>query len=157
MKTAFKNIVSPAVIGSLLLLLITSCVPKEEVVFKGVTNIAIEAGEQNEPLLKADAMFYNPNKVKMKLKEVYADVLVNGKTSAQVRQKLKIAIPAESDFSVPIAAKLSLKEIGLLDTIVNLLGGKKYDVQYTGFVRIVVHGVTIKVPFSYKEELRLRL
>jgi hypothetical protein len=55
-----------------------------------------------------------------------------------------------------VAAQLSLKEIGLLDTIVNLLGGKKYNIQYAGYVRIAVHGVTIKVPFTYQEELRLR-
>jgi LEA14-like dessication related protein len=134
-----------------------SCVPKEEVVFKGVKNISVEMGEQNEPLLKADALFYNPNKERMKLKEIYVDVMVDGKPSAQVRQKLKLSIPAESDFSVPVAAQLSLKELGFLDTIVNLLGGKKYQIQYTGYVRIAVHGVTIKVPFTYQEELRLRL
>jgi LEA14-like dessication related protein len=152
-----KKFVSIAVLGTFLWLVAFSCVPKDEVVFKGVKNIVVEANQQGEPLLKADALFYNPNKVKMKLKEVFADVLVNGKPSAQVRQKLSVSIPAESDFSVPVAAQLSLKELGLLDTIVNLLGGKKYEIQYSGYVRIAVHGVTIKVPFTYKEQLRLRL
>ncbi len=152
-----KKFISPSVFVSLLLLSVISCVPKDEVVFKGVKNITVEANQQGEPILKADALFYNPNKEKMKLKEIFADVLVNGKPAAKVRQKLKFPIPAESDFSVPVAAQLSLKELGFLDTIVNLLGGKKYDVQYSGYVRIAVHGVTIKVPFSYKEQIRLRL
>ncbi len=150
------KLVSNYALGLLLLILAFSCVPKEEVVFKGVKNISVESGEQNEPLLKADALFYNPNKVTMKLKEIYVDVMVNGKPSAQVRQKLKLSIPAESDFSVPVAAQLSLKELGLLDTIVNLLGGKKYEIQYAGFVRIAVHGVTVKVPFTHQEQLKLR-
>lgn len=157
MITYLKKFVSPFPIVVLLLMATFSCVPKDEVVFKGIKNISIESSQQNEPVLKADALFYNPNKVKMKLKEIYVDVLVNGKPSAQVRQKLKLSIPAESDFSVPVAAQLSLKELGLLDTIVNLLGGKKYDIQYTGYVRIAVHGVTIKVPFTYQEQIRLRL
>lgn len=152
-----KKFVSLPAIATLILMVAFSCVPKEEVVFKGVKNISVEMGEQNEPLLKADALFYNPNKERMKLKEIYVDVMVDGKASAQVRQKLKLSIPAESDFSVPVAAQLSLKELGFLDTIVNLLGGKKYQIQYTGYVRIAVHGVTIKVPFTYQEELRLRL
>jgi LEA14-like dessication related protein len=152
-----KKFVSLPAIAPFIFMVTFSCVPKEEVVFKGVKNISVEAGEQNEPLLKADALFYNPNKEKMKLKEIYVDVMVDGKPSAQVRQKLKLSIPAESDFSVPVAAQLSLKELGLLDTIVNLLGGKKYQIQYKGYVRIAVHGVTIKVPFTYQEELRLRL
>ncbi len=152
-----KKFVSLSVLGCFLLLVTFSCVPKDEVVFKGVKNITVEPDQQGEPILKADALFYNPNKEKMKLKEIYADVLVDGKPSAQVRQKLKVTIPAESDFSVPVSAQLSLKELGLIDTIVNLLGGKKYEVQYSGYVRIAVHGVTIKVPFTYKEQLRLRL
>ncbi len=152
-----KNFVSYSLLGSFLSLAIFSCVPKDEVIFKGVKNISVEANQQGEPILKADATFYNPNKVKMKLKEIYADVLVNGKPGAQVRQKLTLSIPAESDFSVPVAAQLSLKELGFLDTLVNLLGGKKYEIQYAGFVRIAVHGVTIKVPFTYKEQIKLRL
>jgi len=149
--------VSFSAIVCLLVIVAVSCVPKDEVVFKGVKNISVEQDEKNEPVLRGEALFYNPNKERMKLKEIYADVLVNGKPSAQVRQNLKLTIPAQSDFSVPVLAQLSLKELGLLDTIVNLLGGKKFDVQYTGYVRIAVHGVTIKVPFTYQEQLRLRL
>jgi hypothetical protein len=157
MIVCIKKLNSPSVFISLFLLLALSCLPKDEVVFRGVKNISVEANQQGDPVLKADAMFYNPNKEKMKLKEIFADILVNGKPAAQVRQKLKLSIPAEADFSVPVAAQLSLKELGFLDTIVNLLGGKKYEVQYSGFVRIAVHGVTIKVLFTYKEQIRLRL
>ncbi len=156
MITYLKKFVSPFTVAAFLLIATFSCVPKEEVVFKGVKNISIETDQQNEPILQAEALFYNPNNVKMKLKEIYVDVLVNGKPSAQVRQNLKLSIPAQAEFSVPVSAQLSLKELGLLDTIVNLLGGKKYNIQYAGYVRIAVHGVTIKVPFTYQEELRLR-
>lgn len=151
-----KKLVPARIVGLFLLMMTFSCVPKEEVIFKGVKNISVGQNEQNEPLLNAEVLFYNPNKVKMKLKEIHADVMVNGKPAAQVRQKIKLSIPAESEFSVPVVAQLSLKELGLLDTIVNLLGGKKYEIQYTGYVRIAVHGVTIKVPFTYQEQRRLQ-
>jgi LEA14-like dessication related protein len=137
--------------------LLLSCTPKEEIVFRGVRNITVEMDETQEPLLSGEAFFYNPNNTKMKLKEISIDVLVDGKLSAKVRQDLKLPIPAKSDFSVPLIAKLSLKELGLLDTIINLIGGKKYQIQYIGFVRVAVHGVTIKVPVKYKEELRIKL
>jgi len=157
MITYLKKSVSVTALGAFLLLIAFSCLPKEEVVFRGVQNISVEADEQNQPILKADALFHNPNNEKMKLKEIHADIMVNGKQTAQVRQKLKIVIPAKSDFSVPVEAQLSLKELELLDTIVNLLGGKKYDLQYVGYVRISVHGVTIKVPFTHQEQVRLRM
>jgi len=156
MMMSFNRTISFFVLG-LLLMGVFSCTPKEKIVFKGVKNIKVEMDANQEPLLTAEAYFYNPNKIKMKLKEVDVDVLVNGKLSAKVAQKLKLVIPAQADFSAPINARLSLKELGLLDTIINLIGGKKYEIQYVGFIRVAVHGVTIKVPVKYTEELRIRL
>lgn len=139
-----------------ILLSFHACLPKEDVVFKGVKNIVVEAGAGNEFMLTGEAYFHNPNKLKMKLKEISVDVLVNEKPSAKVRQKLKLRVPAQADFQVPIEAKLSLKELGLMDTIINLIGGRKYQVQYVGFIRVAVHGVTVKVPINHKEEIRVR-
>jgi LEA14-like dessication related protein len=156
MMISFNRTISFFVVG-LLFIGTFSCTPKEKIVFKGVKNIKVEMDANQEPLLTAEAYFYNPNKIKMKLKEVDVDVLVNGKLSAKVAQKLKLVIPAQADFSAPINARLSLKELGLLDTIINLIGGKKYEIQYVGFIRVAVHGVTIKVPVKYTEELRIRL
>lgn len=137
------------------LLLIASCTPKEEIVFKGVKNVVVEA-QGIEPVLTAEALFNNPNNMRMKLKEIHIDVLVDGKLSAKVRQDLKLVIPAMSDFSVSLSARLSLKELGLVDTILNLIGGKKYEIQYIGFVRVAVHGITVKVPVKYREERRIQ-
>ncbi len=157
MKQFFKGFY---LVTSLIILngFLFSCAPKEEIVFKGVRNIVVEMDEtKQEPLLKGEAFFYNPNSMKMKLKEISVDVLVDGKLSAKVRQDLKLPIPPKSDFSVPLIATLSLKELGLLDTIINLIGGKKYQIQYMGYIRVSVHGVTIKVPVKHKEELRIRI
>ena len=157
MISVFKDIIlSTRLLGVLMLALVISCVPKDQIVFKGVKNISVREGSGTDPELTADAFFYNPNNVKMKLKEINVDVLVNGKRSAQVRQDIKLDIPAQGDFQVPLVARLSLKELGLLDTIFNLLGGKKYEVEYAGFIRVAVHGVTIKVPVKYKEEIKLK-
>jgi len=133
-----------------------SCAPKEPVVFKGVKNITVDLSTDGKPLLKGDVYFYNPNKTKAKLKDVDVVVLVDGEQSAEVKQHLDFPVPAQSDFSVPIVAKLTLKENGLLNTVFGLLGGKKYEVVFTGYIRIAVHGVAIKVPVSQKQEIKLR-
>jgi hypothetical protein len=133
-----------------------SCGPKEPVVFKGVKNIAVDMSAEGKPLLKGDVYFYNPNKTRMKLKDVDVVVLVDGEQSAEVKQHLNFPVPAQSDFSVPITATLTLKENGLLNTVFGLLGGKKYEVAFKGYIRIGVHGVGIKVPVSQKQEIKLR-
>jgi hypothetical protein len=132
-----------------------SCVPKQQVVFKGVTNITVDVSMSGKPVLKADVSFFNPNKISAKLKEIDVDVVVDGTKSAEVKQKLDMIIPGQSDFSVPITAQLSLKDGGLLNTVFGLLGGKKYDVVFTGFIRIKVHGIVVKVPVSQKQEIKL--
>ncbi|QLH33122.1 MAG: LEA type 2 family protein [Cyclobacteriaceae bacterium] len=76
--------------------------------------------------------FYNPNTVGMTLKEIHVDVWVNGKSSAEVRQKMKLKISPRSDFMVPLEATLSLKELGLVEAIKNLLGGKNMKFNISG-------------------------
>src|SRR6267154_2766683 len=96
-------------------LMLLACVPKEEIVFKGVKNIAVDISNSGQPVLKAEGYFFNPNKVKMRLKEVNVEVFVDGTKSADVKHALDVDIAGQSDFSVPIVAELSLKQSNLLD------------------------------------------
>ena len=134
-----------------------SCVPKEPIQFRSIKNITLDMGPGGEALLKGDAVFYNPNHIRMTLKEISVEVWVNGKRSAKVEQKPELVIPEAAEFSASIEARLALKEIGLLDTVLNLFGGKKYQIEYRGYLRVHVHGITIKVPVQYKEEIKLKI
>ena len=140
----------------LIFLLATSCVPKEEVVLRSIINEKLETAENGDQLLRADAIFYNPNNVRMKLKEINIEVFVNGKKAAHSDQKVNSLIKAKSEFTVPLEIKLSLKELGLLDTILSFLGGKKYEIQFKGYLRVKVHGITFKVPVEHIEKLSLK-
>ena len=154
-----KNFPSISVFGLILLfsVILFACVPKEQIVFKDVKNIAVDLSDSGKPVLKADVNFFNPNRVKMKLKEVNVEVFLDGKSSGEVKHELDVAIAGESDFSVPIVAQLILKETNLLDAVVGLLGGRKYEVVFKGYIRVRVHGVTIKIPVSQKQELKLNI
>ncbi len=137
-------------------LLLSSCVPKEQVVLRNIKDVIVDAGIDGNAKLNAVAIFYNPNAIRMKLKEIDVDVMVDGKKSAHARQKFNFEIPAKAEFSVPLEVQLALKEIGLLDTLLSLFGGKKYEIRYVGFVRVKVHGIVIKVPIDYKDEIKLK-
>ena len=134
-----------------------ACVPKEEIIFKGVKNIAIDLSNSGKPVLKADVVFYNPNKVKVKLKEVNVEVFIDGVKSADVKHDLDVTIAGKADFSVPIVAELVLKQTNFLDALVGLLGGKKYEVVFKGYIRINVHGFPVKIPVAQKQELKLNI
>ncbi len=153
MKVTNKILVQSAMV--FLLLAVTSCLPREQVVFKSVNNLVVD-GNGGVPVLRGEAVFFNPNKIQTRLKEIKVEVLVDGKLAAQVDQIMDLAVPRNSEFTVPIEAKLSLKEIGLLDAVIGFFGGKTYQVQFTGYLRVKVHGLVVKVPVKYNEEVKLR-
>lgn len=141
----------------LCLLVVVGCVPKEPVVLRGIENIELAPGSGADPILKADARFYNPNQIRMKLKYIRVEVFIDGKKSALVDQQLKSTIKSKSEFSVPLEVQLSLKEIGLVDALLSLLGGKKYELHYRGYIHGSVKGLPVKIPIDYKREVKLRI
>jgi hypothetical protein len=128
--------------------------PDQDIVLRRIKDVVVDAN--TDPTLKANAVFYNPNKAHGKLKEINVEILVNGKKTGHVDQKLHMAIPSQGEFTIPIEVKLAMKELGFMDTVIGLLGGKKFDVKYQGFLRLSYHGIPIKVPVDYKDEVRIR-
>lgn len=139
----------------LLLLLLASCAPKEKIVLRQIKDVVVDASD--EPLLRANAIFYNPNKMKMRLRNIKVDVFINDKKSAVIDQRLKTSIPAQAEFSVPLEVKLAIRELGFLDTILGMIGGKRMAIHYKGSLGMSYNGVPIKVPVDYKDEVRIKL
>jgi LEA14-like dessication related protein len=140
--------------GIALVMVIGSCKPKEDVVLRNIRDIVVDA--DTEPLLRAQAVLYNPNNIRMKLRKINIDVYVDGKKSARIDQENKLTIPAQAEFTVPLEVKLNLKELGLLDTLFGMIGGKKMKVQYKGSISITYQGIPIKIPVDYTSEVRIR-
>lgn len=138
-----------------LFLALTSCLPKEDLQFKKVRNIMLTASGTT-PLLKGDLVLFNPNDKRMKLKRLDLVIQLNGKEAGVVDQKLKQEIPANAEFTVPIEVTVSLKEIGLLDALSSILGGKKNTVRIVGKIRGSVNGFTVNVPVDYTEEIKIK-
>jgi LEA14-like dessication related protein len=138
----------------LLLILLGSCkTPHEDIVLKQVKDVVADA--TSDPVLKAEAVFYNPNSMRGRLKHINVDIYVNGKKAGSVKQDYKIVIPAKGEFSVPLEVKLNMKELGLLDTILGMIGGKRFDIRYVGHLRLSYHGLPVKVPVDYKSQIKV--
>ena len=138
-----------------LLLAIGSCKPKEDIVLRNIHDIVVDV--TTEPILKAQAILYNPNNIKIKLRKIKIDVYVNGKKTGSVDQEPKLVIPAASEFKVPLEVKLNMKELGLMDAIFGIIGGKKLNVEYKGSISVTYKGLPIRIPVDYKSEVRLKL
>lgn len=131
----------------------TSCQkPEEEIVLRQIRDVVVDAS--SEPMLKANAVFYNPNDMRGKLKKIDVEIFVNGKKAATVDQEMKTSIPAESEFTVPLEVKLAIKELGLMDTLFGMIGGKKFKIHYKGSLKLSYRGLPINVPVDYEDEVR---
>ena len=137
-----------------LVLLISCQRPKEEIVLRQIKDVVVDA--TSDPLLKANAIFFNPNDVRGKLKRINVDIFVNGKKAASVNQELKTLIPANAEFTVPLEVKLAIKELGFMDTLLGVIGGKTFEVRYEGFLKLTYHGFPLNVPVRYKDDVRIR-
>lgn len=159
LRLEIKNSVLRAVWGLVVIsfiALLPACKPKEDVILKQIREVTVDA--QPDPILKATAVLFNPNKVKMKLRKMNIEVFVDGKKSAVIDQTdMNLNVPANGEFIVPLEAKLDLKEMGLLETIFGILGGKKLNIQYKGSISITYKAIPIKVPVDYKNEVKVRL
>ena len=145
---------SPAVV-LLLLFLVSGCrKPEEDIVLRHIRDVVVDAA--SGPVLKANAIFYNPNNMRGRLKKIDVEIFVNGKKAASVEQTLKTSIPAASEFTVPLEVTLAIKELGLMDTIFGMIGGKTFEVHYKGSLRLSYHGFPINVPVDYKDDVKLR-
>jgi LEA14-like dessication related protein len=139
------------------LLVAASCVPKNSVELRDVKNLKVDQTDLENALLDGEAVFYNPNSTRLRLREIDVEVFIDGKKSAYVKQKLNALARGKSEFTVPIQVQLSLKELGLMNAIMNLLGGKKYEVRYKGHLKVKVNGLPIRVPIDHKEDFKLKL
>ena len=73
-------------------------------------------------------------------------------------EKYSVSMMADSIFHLKIedGCELELEDaLQIHSYFLQFSGGKKYTVVFTGYVKIVVHGVPVKVPVQQKQELRL--
>ena len=137
------------------LLLIACEKPNERIVLRDIRDVVVDAS--TEPMLKANAVFFNPNDMRGRLKKIDIVIYVDGKRAAHVDQRLRTVIPAKGEFKVPLEVKLSIKELGFMDALLGVLGGKKFEVRYEGKLKMSYKGIPFSVPVNYKDEVRIRL
>jgi len=132
-----------------------SCLPEKDIELRQIKSVVGDVTD--EPTLKAEVIFFNPNQQSGTLKKIEADVYVEGKKAAFVNQKMKIKVPANGEFTVPIEMKINLKEQGVLNTLLSLIGAKKIKVRYKGHIKVLYRGLPVRVPIDREEEVRIRL
>lgn len=137
------------------IVLLSGCeMPKEQIVLRKIKDVVVDG--TTDPTLKAQVVLYNPNTTRMKLKKIKVDIFYNDKKVGEVDQKLALLIPSQSEFSIPLEVRLAIKELGFVETLLSMIGGKKMLIHYKGHLKLTYHGFPIRVPVDYKDEIRVK-
>ncbi|MEM9339022.1 MAG: LEA type 2 family protein [Bacteroidota bacterium] len=129
--------------------------PEEAPTFITIEKIKVGKITGKEALLSAEAKFYNPNDQSLKLKEVVVDIEVNDRVVGVIDQRMKLKIAANDYFSVPLEASFNIRDLGLLNGIISVLGGKAVKARYKGHIKVSLYGYVKKVPIDFEEDIRM--
>lgn len=140
----------------IVVLLFSQCgKPEQEPEFVGMQHIEVSKVTSKEAILSAGAKFYNPNDQSIKLKQVVVDIEVDDRIVGVIDQDMKLKIAGNDYFTVPIEASFNIRDIGLLNGLISMLGGKEINVHYKGYIKVAVYGYTTKVPIDVEESIRM--
>ncbi len=105
--------------------------------------------------VNVDAILFNPNKVKGKVKSVDVKVLYNDKEVAQVKHIGVTHVKANSNFSVPLEMAVDMEKINedLLSNLSAIFSNKGIKLRFVGDVKVSIHGIAYKVPIDHIESI----
>ena len=139
-----------------ILLFFSSC-KLETIEFQKITQAKVEV-EGDEIIINANALFYNPNKIGGRVKEIEILASYNGNKIAEIRQETNNSkIPKHKEFRVPFRVTLPFDKIKseLMGSILTLVGGEQLTLEYTGYIKIGVLGVSKNIPINYTGSIKL--
>ncbi len=108
----------------------------------------------------ADAVFYNPNRLRFSVEGVSAKTLLNDKQVAEIGEPLPIKIRGKSEFKIPL--KLSFKGDGnFMSTVgafLTMVKNKEVTLSLQGNVKVKAYCVFKReLPFSYSKMIPLSI
>jgi hypothetical protein len=145
----------------LLVFFLSACSAPQEPIFLKINNIRSTNVSTRKITITAEAVYHNPNSVGGELSAIDVQVEVNGIDAAKIIQDVAIAVPARSEFSVPLtfdAAPLDIFENdrnGVIGGILNAALSRKVMLHYRGEVSMKIAGIPYRLPIDYEEEVKL--
>ncbi len=132
------------------LCLLTSCNSFQSLEYRGVSEWKVQAKSFAESKLSANIKVFNPNKYRVTVKRIEADILVNGSKWSNYLLDSSFMVPAQSEFTLPV--NLRVKNASLLTGVSTLAAGKELMYELKGKIKGTFRSITAEVPFTYQDK-----
>lgn len=142
----------------ILILFISGCKKPQAPEFKYINGLELET-QDGITTLKGNAVFYNPNKMKLTLLDGEIAVSIDGNYISTIQEEYDMELDPESDFSVPLEVPVSPNKMktSLFSSALGILTGKKLRIGYKGNIRLKAYGIPVKVPIDDEQEIDIKL
>ncbi len=131
--------------------LLIGCEPFKSPEFIGLNDWKLEPKSFFESKLAVKVKLFNPNKHKIVVKRMEADILVNGLNLSSYKLDSTFEVPGNAEFIFPV--ELKLNNSYLLSGLSGLTSGKEIPYQFKGKIRGMYRSITAEVPFVYSGSL----
>jgi LEA14-like dessication related protein len=127
-------------------------------VYKGIQQSQLEGVGLSGIRFKAQVAFYNPNRMKCKIRDVAMNIMLDDKQVATIGDSSEIIIGKKTDFMIPVAVTINPQGTIFenIMTIVDFFGDKESTLTLQGNVKIKVLGITFPVPIKYQQKIKIR-
>lgn len=132
----------------LLIVTMTSCRTVKDLEYKEVKNIKLDKAGFSSIIVKADVVYYNPNKFSVEVNQANVDIFLNDNFLGNSKQIVQTKIPKESIFILPLQVEIDNKN--LLKNGLNALFNKEVTLKMKGSVRAGKAGIFKTFPIDYK-------
>jgi len=144
---------------TLVFISLTSCAKLQAPIYKGVDHVNISSIVNDSITIHADINFNNPNKIGGQLFLNRLQAKVNTVEIKNIKDK-KVAVPAKTDFSVPLDLKLSYQEVfdakkGVLGALLNSILTNEVKVELDGFATFKKFIIKKEYPIHYIKSIKI--
>ena len=139
----------------ILLLTGISCREYQEVQYRGIRNLRVAGVENGALKVVGDAVFYNPNHQEFRLRKGEIEVWLDDRRTATVIPSNQVRILPNSEFMIPLEARVEMKNSGLLGNILGAIYGKTVHLRYEGYIKISSGLIYSKIKLSDEKEVRM--
>lgn len=145
MPLCYRRTATAAVL--LLSVVFTACSPFKAMEYRGIDNWNLKPVSFSESILSARVSIYNPNKGRVKVKQLQSLVQLGQQQVGELKLDSTFAVPGKTVFTLPL--QLKINHANLLKQGLGLADKGTIEYRLTGYIKGKYKGFPGKVPFDY--------
>ena len=132
-----------------------SCSAPKNLEFLGYKGLEIKDGGSGNSILHLELEGYNPNPIKMQVKNASINIFVNNRLLGNFLQDSQVDIPAKDTFYFPLTMPMNLN--ALLANTLGINWGEAVTVKAIGNCKIGKRGFFLNYPVNYSDTRKWKI